>query len=209
MIKFRSALILTLLTAVIIVNGCGVATVGTGHIGPKNSFSAQEIKLISDRDSTTPFRVLKTDNKSDSLFLRGKSSGVDPIADKQILDLLSKRMYKTVTDSASLGVGIAAPQIGISKNVILVQRFDKEGSPFELYLNPEIIQFSKMKQDCREGCLSVPDKRGVTKSRSYAILIKYQRSDNSFVTEMVEGFTAVIFQHETDHLKGALFFDYL
>lgn len=207
--KFRSALFLTLSTTIIFLNSCGVTTVGTGYISSKNSFSTQEIKLISDRDSTAPFRVLKTDNKSDSLFLRGESSGVDPVADKHILDLLTKRMYKTVTDSASLGVGIAAPQIGISKNVILVQRFDKEGSPFEIYLNPEIIQFSKMKQDCREGCLSVPDKRGITKSRSYAILIKYQRPDNTFVTEMVEGFTAVIFQHETDHLKGALFFDYL
>lgn len=209
MAKIRLLPLLTLATALLIVTSCGITYTGHGHISSRTSFSTQEMMLISGNEITSPFRVLKTDNIPDSLFLRGKCSNVDPLADKQVLEILTKRMYVTVTDSASLGVGIAAPQIGISKNVILVQRLDKEGSPFEAYFNPVIVQYSKMKQDCREGCLSVPDKRGVTKSRSYAILIKYQKPDNTFVTEMVEGFTAVIFQHETDHLKGALFFDYL
>ncbi len=204
-LNFPALLVITTLY----ITGCGTAVRNTGDKGYNGSFSPEEIMLITSRENKTPFRVLQTDNKQDSIFLRGTSSDVDPVADKSLIEILTERMYKTVTDSASLGVGIAAPQIGISKNVILVQRLDKPGSPFEVYLNPEIIQYSKMKQDCREGCLSVPDRRGVTKSRSYAILVKYRRADNSSFTEMIEGFTAVIFQHETDHLKGALFFDYL
>ncbi len=209
MLKYGLNFLVLLVISTLYFTGCGTAVRIAGEKGYHGSFSPEEIMLITSGDNRTPFRVLQTDNKQDSLFLRGTSSNVDPVVDKLLIETLTERMYKTVTDSASLGVGIAAPQIGISKNVILVQRLDKPGTPFEVYLNPEIIQFSKMKQDCREGCLSVPDRRGVTKSRSYAILIKYQRADNSCVTEMVEGFTAVIFQHETDHLKGALFFDYL
>ena len=109
----------------------------------------------------------------------------------------------------SLGVGIAAPQVGILKNIIWVQRFDKDKFPFEVYLNPKIIQYTEKKQDCMEGCLSIPNRRATTKSRAYAILIEYDQLDGSHKTEMVEGFTAVIFQHEIDHLNGILFLDLL
>ncbi|MDO9680499.1 MAG: peptide deformylase, partial [Bacteroidales bacterium] len=79
----------------------------------------------------------------------------------------------------------------------------------EVYLNPKIVQYSQLKQERREGCLSVPDRRGDPKSRSYAILLEYNRADMSLHREMVEGFTAIIFQHEIDHLNGVLFTDYL
>jgi peptide deformylase len=76
-------------------------------------------------------------------------------------------------------------------------------------LNPEISSYSKMKQDCREGCLSVPGIRGTTKNRSYAIMIEYNTLSGEIKRELVEGYTAVIFQHEIDHLRGILFFDHL
>ncbi|HBG25272.1 MAG: peptide deformylase [Bacteroidetes bacterium GWF2_41_61] len=193
----------------LLVSSCAIFTNRHTVLLPKGTFSADETALITGRDTAEPMRVFKTDSKSDSILLRSKSSDVDPVADSAILKKLIRGMYLTITDSASLGVGIAAPQVGVLKNVILVERSDKKGSPFETYLNPKIIQYSKMKQDCREGCLSVPVTRGVTKNRSYSILVEYTGFDNKPVREMVEGFTAVIFQHEIDHLNGILFFDHI
>ena len=86
---------------------------------------------------------------------------------------------------------------------------DKAGSPFEFYLNPRIIQYSKKKQEYREGCLSVPNRMDTLNSRSYAILIEYDKMDKTHHVEMVEDFTAVIFQHEIDHLNGVLYLQYL
>jgi peptide deformylase len=109
----------------------------------------------------------------------------------------------------SLGVGIAAPQVGILKDIIWVQRFDKEDLPFEVYLNPKIIQYSKKTQTRKEGCLSIPNRSETLNSRAYAILISYDTIENTQVVEMVEDFTAVIFQHEIDHLNGILYLDHL
>jgi peptide deformylase len=117
-------------------------------------------------------------------------------------------MYATVKDTANPGVGIAAPQIGINKNVIWVQRFDKVGEPFEACLNPKITWRSALMRKGAEGCLSIPDIKGDV-LRSYTIRISYYDMDGKFHDEMVEGFTAVIFQHETDHLLGILFTDRL
>jgi len=132
-----------------------------------------------------------------------------PNPDDPVLNTFVNRLYATVRDSMSMGVGIAAPQVGILKNIIWVQRFDKEDYPFEVYLNPKIISYSKLKQDCREGCLSIPDRSDTTKTRSYAIMIEYDKMDRTHHTEMIEDFTAVIFQHEIDHLDGILYLDHL
>jgi peptide deformylase len=106
-------------------------------------------------------------------------------------------------------VGIAAPQVGLLRQIIWVQRFDKIGFPWEVFLNPRIAQFTKKKQPCREGCLSIPDRMDTTQTRAYAIMIEYDRLDGTHVVELVEDFTAVIFQHEIDHLNGIIFLDHL
>ncbi|MBN2278991.1 MAG: peptide deformylase [Candidatus Marinimicrobia bacterium] len=173
------------------------------------NFSSEQTQIISSGDTLEPMRVFTIANRSDSLLLRSISKNIVPEEDDKILHILIKRMYATVQDSASKGVGIAAPQIGILKNLIWVQRFDKEGEPFEYYLNPQITQYSDLKQDCREGCLSVPVIKDTTHTRSYTILLEYDKIDKSHHIEMIEGFTAVIFQHEIDHLNGILFLDKL
>jgi len=160
-------------------------------------------------DSSTPMRVLTINNPADSIILRTKSENVKISQNDKVLQTFINRLYQTVTDSASLGVGIAAPQVGILKNIIWVQRFDKENHPFEAYLNPKIIQYSEKKQNCLEGCLSIPNLMDTTYTRAYAILIEYDNLKNEHKIEMIEDFTAVIFQHETDHLKGILFTDLL
>ena len=175
---------------------------------PQN-FTSEQVEMITSADTLTPMRVFTIADKTDSLLLRSNSVDIILNEKDEVLHTLIKRMYATVQDSATQGVGIAAPQVGILKNIIWVQRFDKEGEPFEYYLNPKITQYSDLKQDCREGCLSVPVIKDTTRTRSYAILLAYDKLDKTHHTEMIEDFTAVIFQHEIDHLSGILFLDRL
>lgn len=121
---------------------------------------------------------------------------------------LRERMLATVQDPENEGVGIAAPQVGILRCVVAVQRFDKQGEPFEFYINPEIVEYIGETQAGGEGCLSVPDIRGDVE-RWQTIRLRYYDEQFQQHEEVIEGFTAVIFQHELDHLKGKLFIDYL
>jgi peptide deformylase len=173
------------------------------------SFLEAESALIMQRDSLTPMRVLHTTNASDSSMLRTVSRDVNVNPDDLVLRHFISRLYSTVRDSLSLGVGIAAPQVGVMKNIIWVQRFDKPDTPFEVYLNPKILQYSQLRQECREGCLSVPGRSDTLEVRSYAVLVEYETLDQQRRIEMIEDFTAVIFQHEIDHLNGILYTDYV
>jgi peptide deformylase len=174
-----------------------------------DEFNINELDLLNNGDTTTPFRVLKITNLKDSLLLRKQSRKVTFNKGDSLLKVFSQRLVATVQDSSSLGVGIAAPQVGFLKNIICVQRFDKEAAPFEVYYNPEITQYSKKTQPCKEGCLSIPGRMDTLTIRSYAILLEYNDIKGAHQYEMVEDFTAVIFQHEIDHLKGVLYIDYL
>lgn len=180
-------------------------------VGPLNNvvFSQQQLALIQQGDANTPMRLYKINNKQDSILLRTKCEDVDLNVNNPNLEKFVKRLHRTVIDSLSMGVGIAAPQVGILKNIIWVQRFDKEAFPFEVYINPKITKYSKLTQDCVEGCLSIPDRSDTTKTRAYAILLEYDKLDNTHHVEMIEDFTAVIFQHEIDHLNGILYLDHL
>ena len=173
------------------------------------SFSNKESSLIMMADTLTPMRVFKITDKNDSLLLRTKSSYVKVNPKDIVLQTLVKRLYATVTDSMSLGAGIATPQVGILQNIILVQRFDKEDLPFEVFLNPKIVKYSEQKQTVKEGCLSIPNRRETLNSRSLTVNIEYDTIQAEHKTETVEGFTSVIFQHEIDHLNGILYLDHL
>jgi len=83
----------------------------------KKSFSSEEIHLIMNADSLKPMRIYKINNKEDSLLLRKKSSDIKPNPKDLVLKNFVKRLYSTVRDSTSLGVGIAAPQVGILKTL--------------------------------------------------------------------------------------------
>ena len=172
-------------------------------------FSKEETKLILSGNPDQPMRVLLITNPKDSVILRSKSTDLVVRQDDLLLQKFTKRLYQTVRDSASRGVGIAAPQVGILKKIIWIQRFDKENEPFEVYYNPRITKYSDLKQDVLEGCLSIPDVRETTHNRSYAVLLEYDNTDGLHKCEMIEAFTAVIFQHEIDHLNGILFTDHL
>ncbi len=169
--------------------------------------SHQKEMIISDYNK--PMRVFLITNKRDSILLRKKSSYIKPNPKNKVLKQFSKRLIATVTDPKTLGVGIAAPQVGILKNIICVQRLDKDGVPFEIYINPRITKYSKKKRACPEGCLSIPNKRATTLDRAYTINLEYDKLDGKHYTEIVDDFVSVIFQHEIDHLNGILFIDHL
>lgn len=169
-------------------------------------FSELEKSLISSGTKTTMMRVLQITEPADAKILKGAS--IDVSLKDELLPLLLDRMLATVNDPANTGVGIAAPQVGINRNVILVQRFDKPGEPFEAYLNPKIKWRSALLRKGTEGCLSIPDNRGDV-LRNYTIQLSYHDRNGQYHDEIIEGFTAVIFQHETDHLMGILFTDRL
>ncbi|TXE06147.1 peptide deformylase [Seonamhaeicola algicola] len=175
----------------------------------KNTFSKSDIYLINQNSSSTPMRVYKITNKNDSIVLRTKSTYIKPNPKDSLQQKFIKRLFATVRDSMSLGVGIAAPQVGVLKNIIWVQRFDKENIPFEVYLNPRITNYSKKTQTVREGCLSIPNRTDTLSSRSFSINIEYDTPNAEHKTETISGFTSVIFQHEIDHLNGILYLDHL
>jgi peptide deformylase len=174
------------------------------------TFSPSEINMITEADSSKSMRVLQITNYVDSVFLRMPSLAVKPDPNDTLLLSFVNRLYKTVRDPNSLGVGIAAPQVGIPRRIIWVQRFDKEEEqfPFEVYLNPEITTYSDTTKLTMEGCLSIPDFRSEVK-RPCSITIEYDQLDGTHRRETISGFTSVIFQHEIDHLNGILYLDHL
>lgn len=186
---------------------------------PEN-FSQQELSLIHGADSI--MRVLTIDNQEDSAVLRTKSSDLPAEALRSDdYKRLAELMLATVTHPSQDGVGIAAPQVGLNRRVVAVQRFDKEdilpdgseGCPFEVYPNIRIVSMSESLEPGPEGCLSVPDRNGEV-MRAREIVIEYADvnrldEEDHMVRETVCGFTAVIFQHEVDHLEGVLYIDRL
>lgn len=182
------------------------ATLGLAACG--ETFTAAEREVIH-ADGHGIMRVLSIDNEADSLALREESRPMsESLLRTDEYALLRERMLQTVQNPEAEGVGIAAPQVGVRRAMIAVQRFDKEGGPFEFFLNPEIIELLGEKADGGEGCLSVPELYGNV-SRWQHILLRYRDEQWVEHTEHIEGFTAVIFQHEVDHLSGRLFIDYL
>ncbi|SFJ06744.1 peptide deformylase [Myroides guanonis] len=168
--------------------------------------STAEKNLILSGDKSEPLRVLQTSDEQDLIVLRADNLELDP--KDTVLKELINRMLQTVTDENKPGVGIAAPQIGINRRVFLAQRLDKPEQPFEFFVNPEIVWYSKILRKGEEGCLSIAEAYD-TVYRSYAIQITYFDLEGKHFQEVVEGFTAVIMQHEMDHLNGILFTDHV
>jgi peptide deformylase len=107
----------------------------------QNIFSKSEQDLILSGQISEPMRILQITQPSDSLILRMPSLSFKVQADDQVLNYFVDRMLVTLQNSK--GVGIAAPQVGILKRIIWVQRLDLDNEPFEVYYNPEIKNIQK------------------------------------------------------------------
>ena len=114
------------------------------------------------------------------------------------------------TMAAKSGAGIAAPQIGVSLQVVIfgvasTPRYpDASAVPETVLINPEIEPLGEEMNDGWEGCLSVPGMRGVVPRYSY---VRYRGFDQygNRIERSVEGFHARVVQHECDHLEGILY----
>ncbi len=169
--------------------------------GQKTEKFTEVEKSLIETNSSEMMRVYNRTNTSDSLILKSISKPIKPT--DNLTRVLAERMLLSVKHEG--GVGIAAPQVGINRRMVWVQRFDKPEKPFELFINPKILWASELMQKGPEGDLSFDDRGFVM--RNYVIQIQYQNLEGKTITEMLEGFTAVIFQHERDHLDGILLTD--
>lgn len=173
------------------------------------TMTPEEIKLID--ESSDVMRILTADNAEDLAVLRSQSRDFS-LADIETVEYrnLASKLITTL-QSTDGGVGLAAPQVGIKRRVVAVQRVDKEGEPIEVYPNIRIEEFRGELQAGPEGCLSVPDRRGeVLRSQDITIVYTDASLDQPReIREDVSGFAAVIFQHEVDHLDGILYIDKL
>jgi peptide deformylase len=124
------------------------------------------------------------------------------------LKKLSDDMLETMYDAP--GIGLAAPQIGVLKRMVVIDTAKREDQPPhpQVFINPQVVWSSPEQSVYEEGCLSIPEYyEDVT--RPAAIRVTY--SDLSGTAREVEasGSLATCLQHEIDHLNGVLFIDYL
>lgn len=166
-------------------------------------YSPEEIALIKSGNIDSTLPVYQKENPFQQKVLLSESTDAKP-TDK-ITKILVNRMKLSLL-STDGGVGIAAPQVGINRNIIWVQRFDKAEKPLEYFINPKILWKSQLMNLGAEGDLSISDFRDHF-YRSKVIQLEYFDLKGKKHTEIVEGFTAVIFQHEIDHLSGILISD--
>lgn len=165
--------------------------------------SDKEISIITNGDITTALPIYQTTDAHQHSVLLEVSEAINP--KDSYTEILVNRMKESLLKTDG-GVGIAAPQVGINRRVIWVQRFDKPQEPLEYFLNPVIIWKSEIQNLGMEGDLSIPEFRDQF-YRSKVIQLEYDDLKGHKHIELVEGFTAVIFQHEIDHLFGILISD--
>lgn len=178
----------------------------------QRAMTKEELGLIEQFDENTPFRVLQVTDPDELKILRTKSKDI-PFGYEPSIRRLISRLKITLQEEQ--GVGIAAPQVGINRNVFLFVRVDKPGQPVEVAINPRIVNHPK-ETVCfeRDGCLSIPGISG-NSVRYPWIDVEYINEQGKSIKERLEGysrldnFVAVIFQHEYDHLQGVLFTDKL
>lgn len=120
--------------------------------------------------------------------------------DKKLAKLLNN-MKETMY--AADGVGLAAPQVGVSKRLMVIDAYDDFG--IREFINPEFIS---KEGSCvnAEGCLSVPDYEGEVE-RATHVVVKYQDRKGETQILDADGLLAIALQHECDHLDGILFID--
>ncbi len=136
-------------------------------------------------------------------ILKKKAEPVEKVDDelRKLLDDMLETMY------VSNGCGLAAPQVGVSKRIVVIDIAREGEEPNPLYLvNPEIIWRSDETEISEEGCLSVPGQRAEVE-RPASVKIRYLDYNGNQKEMLAEDFLAVAAQHELDHLDGVLYID--
>jgi len=153
-------------------------------------------------------------------ILKKKSDPIDRIDNKikKLMDDMLRTMYQAP------GIGLAAPQVGINKRVIVMDTSPRPGlkryqeekiekkkeikpNPIQM-ANPELIWVSEKKETDEEGCLSIPGIMGDV-IRPYSCKVKYLNRNGESKELLAKGLLARCIQHEIDHINGILFIDHL
>jgi len=137
--------------------------------------------------------------------LRQKAKPIERV-DAELLRLMDD-MLATMYDAP--GIGLAAPQIGISRRLIVMDpsKDDQPKTPIVM-VNPEILSRSEEMRTHEEGCLSIPEFTAEIERPARTRVIYIDREGRQQETEL-EGIWSTLVQHEIDHLNGVLFIDYL
>ena len=139
-------------------------------------------------------------------LLRQKADKIKYVGTDEIE--IAKKMMKIMLKAP--GVGLAANQIGILKQIVTIFFVDQETKEQIQYtlFNPNIISYSQEKIIMEEGCLSLPEQFAEIE-RPKNIEVEYLDENNKLIKKEVSGVESRILQHEIDHLSGKLFVDYL
>lgn len=137
--------------------------------------------------------------------LKKKAEKVAAVDDemRKFLDDMLETMY------AENGCGLAAPQVGVSQRVVVIDIAHEGEEPNPMYMvNPEIVWKSEETEICEEGCLSLPSLRAEVE-RPASVKVKYLDYNGQESELLAEEFLAVAVQHELDHLDGVLYIDHV
>ena len=139
-------------------------------------------------------------------ILRQKALKIDNIEEEDIA--IANKMMNIMIKVP--GVGLAANQVGILKQIVTINFKEDENSKEKKYIlfNPKILSYSKETAIMEEGCLSLPDQYADIE-RPQKITVEFLDIKKKLIKKTVDGYEARILQHEIDHLSGKLFVDYL
>ncbi len=140
-----------------------------------------------------------------SRVLREKAAPVEAVTDD--VRRLIRDMIDTMYDAE--GIGLAAPQVGISERILVVDVADEdEDRHMHALVNPVIVEFGRKTEKASEGCLSIPGIEEMV-TRPARVTVEALDPDGEPVRIEAEGLLARALQHEVDHLDGMLFIDRL
>ncbi len=137
--------------------------------------------------------------------LKIKAKPVTTVDDqvRRLMDDMVETMYRAI------GIGLAAPQVGVARRVIVIDVARDGEAPRPMRIaNPEILWRSEETLEANEGCLSLPEHYADV-TRAAAIRLRYLDHENEIREIEAEGLLATCLQHEIDHLDGTLFVDHI
>lgn len=151
---------------------------------------------------------LKIETGDENEILRSVSETIKPAELKQYRSL-AEDMIKHIKNPDNGGVGLAAPQVGVNKRLIVVslmKTYDDEAYRTIAMVNPEIIEHAENRVKAEEWCLSVPGERGDVERWEW-VKVSFMDPEGRKYAMRLEALAARIVQHEIDHLDGILFTD--
>ena len=123
------------------------------------------------------------------------------------LQKIVKNLFDTLYASGN-GIGLAAPQVGIKKRIVVIDLKEDGKSDPITFVNPKVIKFSEEKFVNEEGCLSVPEYYAEVE-RSKEVEVEWFDEKGKRQKKIIKGLLSICIQHEIDHLNGILYLDHL